>query len=119
MNQSTKTSAIQRAQAHFQSRLSSALKMHYVEEWQLEVFYRDITTLKQESQVIELAQSGKSVEALVATIINKALDKDGKPLFQPSDKAALLNEADPTIVLSLSKVLNGGDLPPVEELEKN
>lgn len=119
MNQSTKVSAIQKAQAHFQTKLAGGMKKHYVEEWDLEVFYRDITTLKQESQVIELAQAGKSVEALVTTIINKALDKDGKPLFQPADKAALLNETDPSIVLNLSKILNGGELPPVEELEKN
>lgn len=118
MNQS-KLTAIQKAQAHFQTKLAGELKMTRVEAWDLDVYFREITTLKQEAQVIELAQSGKTVEALITTIINKALDKDGKPLFVSADKAALMNEAEPSIVLNLSKALNGGELPPVEEIEKN
>jgi hypothetical protein len=114
-----KLSAIQRAQKHFQGKLAGALKEHYVEEWDMTVFYREISNLKQEAKIVELATQGKNVEALVQTVLDKALDKEGKPLFQQADRAALMNEADPAVVLKLSRVLNGSDLPSVGEIEKN
>ncbi len=114
-----KLSAIQKAQKHFQNRLGGELKKHHVAEWDLDVYFRDITTLKQEAKIVELAQQNKTVEALVEAIIAKALDSEGKPLFSQYDKVTLMNECDPNVVLSLSRVLNGGDLPSVGELEKN
>ncbi len=114
-----KLSPIQRVQNHFQSKLAGGLKKTYVEEWGMDVYFRSTTTLKQEAQIVELSTQGKSVEALVVAVINKSLDEHGKPLFQPADKAALMNEADPTVILNLARILNGGELPTVEELEKN
>lgn len=112
-------SAIEKATKHFQSRLGNEMKKHHVAEWELDVYFRDLTTLKQEAKIVELAQQNKTVEALVETIIAKALDADGKPLFTQFDKPALMNEADPSVVLALSRVLNGGELPSVAEIEKN
>ena len=112
-------SAIQKAQKHFQSKLAGVLNKHHVEEWDLDVYYRGITTLRQESKIVELSSTGKSVEALVESIIQKALNAEGKPLFTPHDKTALMNEADPAVVLGLARVLNGSDLPKVEEVEGN
>ena len=114
-----KLSAIQKAQGHFQSKLAADLKMVRIEEWDLDVYYRDVNTLRTESKIVELAQAGKSVEALVQTVISKALDKDGKQLFTQNDKDALMNDADPSVVLKLSRALSGSDLPAVEEIEKN
>jgi hypothetical protein len=114
-----KLSPIQKIQNHFQSKISGGLNKTHVEEWGLDIFYREITTLKQESQIVELSTQGKTVEALVQSIINKALDENGKPLFASGDKAALMNEADPSVVLNLSRILNGGELPKVEDIEKN
>lgn len=114
-----KLSAIQKATKHFQTRIGGDMKKYHVAEWELDVYFRDITTLKQEAKIVELAQQNKTVEALVETIIAKALDKEGKPLFTQFDKPALMNEADPNVVLALSRVLNGGELPTVDDIEKN
>jgi Cdc6-like AAA superfamily ATPase len=114
-----KLSAIEKAQKHFQTKLTTELKHLHVKEWELDIYYRDIHTLRTESKIVELAQAGKSVEALVQTILSKALDKEGKLLFTQYDKDALLNDADPAVVLNISRVLSGGDLPQVSEIEKN
>jgi hypothetical protein len=45
---------------------------------------------------------GDDQAALVYTIINEALDKDGKPLFDVGDKAWLMGEVDPNIILGIS-----------------
>ncbi len=118
MTESKKT-AIDKVVGHFRTKLSGNLQKHHVEEWGMDVYYRPITTLKQEAKIVELSSQGKSVEALVETIIQKALDENGSPLFKPLDKTVLMNEADPKIVLDLARVLNGSDLPDVEEVEKN
>lgn len=114
-----KKSAIEMVTKHFQGKIAGELKKHHVPEWGMDVYYRSTTTLKQEARIVELSTQGKTVEALVEAIISKALDEEGKPLFTAYDKAALMNEADPTVVLSLSRVLNGSDLPSVEDAEKN
>lgn len=119
MTEQAKQSAIELVKRHFQSKLGGTLSKHHVEGWGLDVYYRPVTTLKQEAKIVELSSQGKSVEALVESIIQKALGEDGKPLFTMGDKASLMNEADPTIVLNLARVLNGSDLPSVEEAEKN
>jgi hypothetical protein len=115
----TKLSAIQRAQGHFQKQLANELQHTRIDEWDMDVYYRSLSSLKVESKIIELAQAGKSVEALVQTIISKALDAEGKQLFSQYDKDTLMNECDPAVVLKLSRAITGQDLPSVEELEKN
>ena len=112
-----KGSAIEIVKKQFQARIAGKLNQYHVDEWGMDVYYRNITTLKQEAKIVELSTQGKSVEALVEAVITKALDEDGKPLFTQYDKAALMNEADPAVILKLSRALNGGDLPSVEEVE--
>ena len=114
-----KKPAIELVKKHFQSQLSGKLNHFHVEEWGLDIYYRPITTLKMESKIVELSSQGKSVEALVESIIQKALDEGGKALFSPYDKSVLMNEADPAVVLKIAKVLNGGELPTVDDAEKN
>ena len=114
-----KGSAIEIVKKQFQARIAGKLNQYHVDEWGMDVYYRNITTLKQEAKIVELSTQGKSVEALVEAVITKALDEDGKPLFTQYDKAALMNEADPAVILKLSRALNGGDLPSVEEVEGN
>ena len=114
-----KGSAIEIVKKQFQARIAGKLNQYHVDEWGMDVYYRNITTLKQEAKIVELSTQGKSVEALVEAVITKALDEDGKPLFTQYDKAALMNEADPAVILKLSRALNGGDLPRVEDVEGN
>lgn len=114
-----KKPAIDLVKKHFQSKISGALNKHHVPEWGIDVYYRSTTTLKQEAKIVELTSQGKTVEALVEAIIAKSLDETGKALFSPYDKSVLMNEADPTVILNLSRVLNGADLPTVEDAEKN
>jgi hypothetical protein len=115
----TKKAAIELVKQHFQSKIAGSLRKHTVPEWGIDVYYRPTTTLRQEANIVELSTSGKSVEALVESILQKALDENGKQIFSPYDKSVLMNEADPTVVLDLARVLNGTDLPTIEEAEKN
>jgi hypothetical protein len=112
-----KPDVLKRATAHYQSQLKE-MKSYYVEEWDTTIYFRNTSSLAQEAEVVELTRANKSIEALVVSIINKARFEDGSLMFNKHDKSTLMKEADPNVVLKLSSVLNGGDIP-VGEIEKN
>lgn len=112
-------SVLDKATAHYQSQLKE-MKSYYVEEWDTTIYYRSTSSLQAESEVVELTRKGKSIEALVVSIINKARDENGKHIFKKLDKDKLMREVDPQVVLRISSVLNGGDAETtVEDVEKN
>ena len=114
-----KLSVLDKATSHYKAQISGTMKSFYVEEWDETIYYRSIQSLKAESEVVELTKQGKSVEALVMTIINKARDEQGNLMFSKHDKNTFLNEVDPSVILKIANAINGGDLPKLEEVEKN
>jgi hypothetical protein len=110
---------LEKATAHFRSKLDGSLQSVEVPEWEATVYYRNTSTLREESTVLKLQQEGKTVEALVQSIINKALNADGTRMFAPAHKVTLMNEVDPQVVIRLASVLNGVDDESVEDIEKN
>lgn len=111
---------LDKATAHFRNRLSGELKSIYVPEWDSKVYFKEANTLKEESKIVELAQQGKSVEALVQTLITKARNEDGTKMFAEMDKVVLMNEVDPNVIIRLcgemNSLVNGQTL---DEVEKN
>ena len=62
--------------------------------------------MAEEAKVIELTQAGKSTEALVLTLIQRARDKDGEALFSSSDRLKLMRLADPKVILRIITEMN-------------
>ena len=91
---------IQKATAHFETMLAGAMRGPIkVPEWDTEIYWKTTSTMAQEARVIELTQEGKTTEALVMQLIMKALDADGKPLFDLGDRLSLMNNVDPAVIL--------------------
>jgi len=97
---------LKNAQEHFKSKLAGGLQKFSVPEWKTDVYYKSAYSFAVESKIIELQQSGKTVEALVESIIAKALDPEGKPMFTRMDRLTLMNEVDPSVMLKVASVLN-------------
>ncbi|WKW35133.1 tail assembly chaperone [Phage DSL-LC06] len=106
------------AQEHFKSKLSGGLQKITVPEWKTDIYFKTAYPFSVEQKIIALQQEGKTVEALVETIILKALDPDGKPLFNKFDKAALMNDVDPNVIISVCGQINN-PVDSVEVIEKN
>ena len=115
MTQSVRDKAI----SHYKQRLASKLYKYHVEEWDCDIYYRSTSSMRTESKIMALTQNGKSAEALVESIILKALDKDGNRVFNEGDRPALLNEVDPQVIIKVATVLNNANADTVEEIEKN
>jgi hypothetical protein len=73
----------------------------------LEVFARPLTLA--ELSKIQKYAAGDEVLLSVYTVIFKALDSSGEPLFNLGDKSLLLNGADPAVVGRLANwILQAG-----------
>lgn len=97
---------LQQAKEHFSSKLNGSLRKLTIDEWKTDIYFKPAYSFAVESKIIELQQQGKTVEALVESIILKALDPDGKPLFTKFDKNTLMHEVDPAILIRVATELN-------------
>jgi len=92
--------------SHYKSKLSGGLQKMTVEEWKIDIYYKGTYPFAVEAKIIELQQSGKMVDALVESLIQKALGPEGDPLFTKFDRTKLMNEADPAVLLKVRAELN-------------
>jgi hypothetical protein len=112
------SNVLENARTHFKGKLSGELQKISVPEWKTDVYFKGAHPFAVESKIIELQQAGKTVEALVESIIMKALDPEGKPLFNKFDKNTLMNEVDPSVLMRVASVLNSATSD-YEAVEKN
>lgn len=111
---------IDKATAHFRNQISGEMKSIKVPEWgDAEIFWKSATTLRDEGKILELSQAGKTVEALVESLILRARNEDGTKMFTFADKMVFLNEVDPKVLIRVVGEMNSvGDLD-LENAEKN
>ena len=113
---------LENAKSHFTSKLSGELQKITVPEWKTDIFYKGTYSFAVESKIIELQQQGKTVDALVESVIAKALTIDGKPMFSKFDRVTLMNEVDPQVLIRVATALNNSPMEynqPLAETVKN
>lgn len=104
--------------AHFRNKIAGEMQSIVVPEWDTTIYYKQTATLKEQSKIVELAQQGKTVEALVETLITKARNQDGTKMFKPADKTVFLHEVDPDVVIRVVGEMNQAE-DTQETVEKN
>lgn len=111
---------IDKATAHFRNKISGEMKHIFVPEWDTKIWFKEANTLKEEAKLLELAQAGKTVEALVETLIVKARNEDGSKMFAMADKITIMNEVDPSVVIRVCAEMNAANAESnLEYAEKN
>ena len=101
---------------HYQKAIAGDLEKIKVEEWDMDIYCKRTYPFKDEAKMIELQSQGKTVEALVESLIVKALDKDGKRLFQDGHKASLRREVNATTLQDIQlAMINSGSEYKLEE----
>ena len=111
-------SVIANAKGHFKAKLTDKLDCLDVPEWETKIYYKTSATLKQTEQVVALHRENKMAEALVQTLISRALNEDGTKMFTVSDKFDLMNLVDPEVVTRVATHILNSE-PSTEEDEKN
>lgn len=112
---------LEKATAHFRNQISGEMKSIDVPEWGIKVHYKTANTLKEEGRILELSQQGKTVEALVESLIIRARNEDGTRMFSLADKPTLLNEVDPKVLIKIAGEMNSvsAEELDLENAEKN
>ena len=111
---------LDKATAHFRTRIGGEMKSITVPEWDCKIWFKASTTLREQSKLIELSQSGKQVEALVESLIVKARNEDGTKMFAMPDKMILMNEVDPNVIIRVVGEINNANAEEsLDEVEKN
>ena len=100
---------------HYMQSIGGDMHKYKCEEWDCDIYYRTTYPLKDESKILQLQTEGKTVEALVESIVTKARDKDGKRLFHDADRIKLMNEADPQVVIKVATAINNAKLTATQE----
>lgn len=114
------TKPMDKITSHFRNKVSGKMKSVYVEEWDTTIYFKEANTLREEGRMLELAQQGKSIEALVETLIVKAKNEDGTNMFAPADRVVLMNEADPKVIIRVvGDINNANEESNLEFAEKN
>lgn len=112
---------LDKATSHFREKLSADMQSVYVPEWDAKIYFKASVTLKEQSKLIELATQGKTVEALVETLIVKARNEDGTKMFAMPDKMIFMNEVDPNVIIRVVSEINEQSYQEqdMEKVEKN
>jgi hypothetical protein len=111
---------LEKATAHFRNQISGEMKSIDVPEWECKVYFKNVTNLREEGKILELSQQGKTVEALVESLIVRARNEDGTKMFVTADKATLMNEVDPKILIRIVGEMNNVNVDlEAAEVEKN
>ena len=79
------------------------------------IYYTPISAREQK----EIGLSGKEdvTEQLWRVLLHKARNENGKPLFQPKNKEAVLDNLEFSVLVRIANTL--ADFPSFEEAEKN
>jgi len=113
----SKMSILDRAKAHFEAQ---EIKRIEVPEWGEDgnpaIIMSEPFTLADRKSLIKFAQDDE-MEFLVRLIIMKALDEDGKKIFDLSDKPTLMNKVDPSVILRIANAIS--QIPTVEDMSGN
>lgn len=111
-------SILERAKAHFDKK---EIKRIEVPEWGDEdgnpaIVIAEPFTLADRKTLLKFAKDDE-MEFVVRLVIMKAMDEDGKKLFDLSDKPVLMNKVDPAIILRLANAISVA--PSVEDMTGN
>jgi hypothetical protein len=100
---------------HYQSAIGGELTKYHCEEWDTDIYFRKTYPLKDEGKILALQAEGKTVEALVESIVTKARTKDGSKMFIDADKVKLMNEADPMTVVKVASAINNSRITATQD----
>ena len=119
MTDTDKKTVKQAAFAHFKAKMAGELRKFHVEEWNCDIYHRATSTMATEAKMFGLTQAGKTAEALVESIVQKALDENGNRVFHDTDRIELMNQVDPNVLIKVASQLNNASAETVGDIEKN
>lgn len=102
-------SVLDKAKGHYKAKMSREPRKLAVPEWGCDVYIKPGINLNHLGEIMELANSGKSAEAMAMTAIYRLVDAEDKPVFKRLDKIVLMQEVDPDVLARIVAEINSDD----------
>lgn len=110
---------LESAKTHFRDRMSGNLLCVDVPEWgDVKIYFKPSMNFKDQGEILKLHGDNKPAEAVVMTLIVKAMDADGNKLFKRANMTEMLRSIDPEVVSRIVSEMSD-DEPTVEDAAKN
>jgi len=115
-------SVLEKATAQFRDKISGELQFVEVPEWgepdkPLKIYYKPAINFLAQGKILALFKQDKDSEAIVMSLIIKALDADGKNIFNESDMQSILREVHTDVVQRILEDM-ANNIRNAEELKK-
>ena len=116
-------SVLEKATTQFRDKISGELQSVEVPEWgespdkPLKIYYKPAINFLAQGKILALFKQDKDSEAVVQSLIIKALDENGKHIFQQTDMQSILHDVDPEIVNRILSAMST-NIDDAEELKK-
>ena len=112
------------AEADFRSKLNGKLSSMDVPEWgengtPLKVYWKSLINFKSQEKIFQLVNAGKTSEAVCQTLIIRALNEEGQPLFQQYELEKLMRFSDPNVIGRIVGAMSPEEDNDIDELKKN
>jgi len=111
-------SVLEKAKAHYSAKLSAEPRALEVPEWGTTVYIRPGISLANLGEIMELANGGKTAEAMALTLIHRLVDEDGKAIFRKVERIELMRSVDPDVLSRIVSEINSND-PDQEDVAGN
>ena len=102
-------SILEKAKAHYKTRLTAEPRELKIPEWDSTVYITPGINLQKLGEIMELANAGKTSEAMAMTLIFRLVDIEGKPIFRKVEKSELMRSVDPDVLSRIVSEINGDD----------
>ena len=117
-------SAIDNITRHYREKLSGGLASIDVPEWSdgkkpFRIFFKSATNPRIQERIAKLSTQQKFVEAAVETLLIRALNEDGSPMFNNANKQELMNECDVDVLIRVVREINEYSAVEADTLEGN
>ena len=116
---------LESAKGHWKQNLGGDLASVDVPEWPdpsgepTTIFFKSGINFTQQEKILKLSDEGKKAEAIVESLIQRALDVEGKRMFKSADRVILMREVDPEIIGRIVAEMGQNDEHDISEMEKN
>tara|TARA_B100000780_G_C21114683_1_gene450847 strand:- start:381 stop:725 length:345 start_codon:yes stop_codon:yes gene_type:complete len=110
---------LEAAKVHFSDRMSAELKCVDVPEWSTKIYFKPSMNFKDQGAVLKLHGDNKPAEAVIMTLIIKAMDQNGVKLFKRAHMTEMMMTVDPEVVSRIVTEMSDDDQPTVEDAVKN
>ena len=86
------------AKTQFRERISGSLNSIDVPGWGEKIYFKSAINGKKQGQIMSLYDKGKIVDSVCMSLIMRALDKDGNPIWKPAELQEILREYDINVI---------------------